>query len=118
MASFFHTLRDDFPDYLDDAARQNLEVPFWRRLAQVGFALVSTLPMDDADATYIGSCLRRFPDSESAQSFSALAMGVLMGKLDNDQISEIDMICEQDDLQAFVRENLGILEARWGEAHV
>ena len=118
MPAFFHSLRDDFPDYLDDAARQNPEVPRWRRLAQVGFALISTAPMDDADATYIGSCLRRFPESESAQAFAALAMGVLMAKLDDDQISEIDMICEQDELQVFVRENLGILEDRWGEAYV
>jgi hypothetical protein len=118
MASFFHTLRDDFPDYLDDAARQNPEVPLWRRLAQVGFSLISTSTMDDADANYICACLRRFPDSLAAQAFVALALGVLMGKLDDDAISEIDMICEQDDLQVFVRENLGILEARWGEAHV
>lgn len=118
MASFFHTLRDDFPDYLDDAARQNPDVPLWRRLAKVGFSLISTEKMDDADANYIGACLRRFPDSQAAQAFAALALGVLMGKLDDDQISEIDMICEQDDLQIFVRENLGILEDRWGETHV
>ena len=122
MASFFHTLRDDFPDYLDDAARQSPDVPLLRRLAGVGFSLIAdgagAGAMDDPDANYVAACLRRFPASLAAQAFVALALGVLMGKLDDGQISEIDMICEQDELQVFVKENIGLLEDRYGEAHV
>ena len=118
MASFFHTLRDDFPDYLDDAARLRPETALWQRLAAVGFSLVSPGPLDFADSNYVESCLRRFPERPALHAFAALALGVLMGKLEEGAISEIDLICDQDDLHVFLRENEALLEARYGEARV
>lgn len=116
MATLFVGLRDDFPDFLDDARKLGENLPHWQRLARVGFSLTCPVVIDEADSLYIEGLLHRWrPLTPPEQAFAALALGAIMGKIEEGVFSEFDLIVMQAELRQFLAENTDILEARWQE---
>jgi hypothetical protein len=116
MASLFVGLRDDFPDFLDDARKIGDETPHWRRMARVGFALASLETLDDGDAGYILTQLGKWQAlPQPSLAFAALVLGVIMGKIEENILSEFDLLVMQAELRQFLEENAEILDARYQE---
>jgi hypothetical protein len=116
MASLFVGLRDDFPDFLDDARKRGESAPHWHCLAQVGFSLTCPDGLDDADSLYIEGLLNRWhPLTAPEHAFAALALGAILGKVEDNILSEFDLIVMQAELRQFLDENTELLEARWTE---